>query len=106
MVNIEAHSVRSAATTYALLKGVQVQHIMEAADFASLNTFINHYFRSGIAPGLCNPILNIKNLIVNHYKQIQIQQIHIVSTRHHRGLRLVPTRVTSLQMSHFWRDDQ
>ena len=48
---IKAHSVRSAATTYALLKGVNIEHILQAADWASPTTFINHYFRPGEGPG-------------------------------------------------------
>ena len=51
VTGVKAHSVRSAATTFAFLKGVRVQHILEAADWASPTTFINHYFRPGEGPG-------------------------------------------------------
>ena len=48
---IKAHSVRAASTTYALLKGVEVKHILEAADWATPTTFIDYYFRPGSGPG-------------------------------------------------------
>ena len=51
VMKIKAHSVRAAATTYALLKGVEVRHILEAADWASPTTFIDFYFRPGSGPG-------------------------------------------------------
>ena len=51
LMNIKAHSVRAAATTYAILKGVEVRHILEAADWATPTTFIDYYFRPGSGPG-------------------------------------------------------
>ena len=50
-MKIKAHSVRAAATTYAVLKGVEVRHILEAADWATPTTFIDYYFRPGTGPG-------------------------------------------------------
>ena len=51
LMKIKAHSVRAAATTYAVLKGVEVRHILEAADWATPTTFIDYYFRPGTGPG-------------------------------------------------------
>ena len=51
VMKIKAHSVRAAATTYALLKGVEIRHILEAADWASPTTFIDFYFKPGSGPG-------------------------------------------------------
>ena len=50
LMKIKAHSVRAAATTYAVLKGVEVRHILEA-DWATPTTFIDYYFRPGTGPG-------------------------------------------------------
>ena len=51
VLKMNAHSVRSVATTYAMLKGIGIQHILEAADWASSTTFINHYFKPGSGEG-------------------------------------------------------
>ena len=42
---INAHSTRSQSTTVALLRGVGVNHILRAADWAGTNTFANHYLK-------------------------------------------------------------
>ena len=51
VLKLNAHSVRSVATTYAILKGVSIQHILEAADWATATTFVNHYFKPGTGEG-------------------------------------------------------
>ena len=48
MMEIKAHSARAAATTHALLRGVEVQHILEAAYWASPSTFIETYFPTSV----------------------------------------------------------
>ena len=51
VLKMNAHSVRSVATTYAMMKGVAIQHILEAADWSSTTTFVNHYFKPGSGEG-------------------------------------------------------
>ena len=51
VLKMNAHSVRLVATTYAMLKGVGIQHILDAADWSSTPTFINHYFKPGSGEG-------------------------------------------------------
>ena len=51
VLKMNAHTTRAVSTTYAISKGVNIKHVIEAADWAAANTFINFYYKPGGAPG-------------------------------------------------------